>query len=224
MFTILIIIYIAMTYIGKVTEVFKEWDLFYKKGQRFKWKLRPTIIDSWRAFSSSWHPRYGSYECPQKPRKQFADDYKSFKSQWWDQEVYLKVNEKYDWDAAAWLVQVYTPIYQIDKDRIGQIYNIERWWYPISLFIVEPIKYFPREDWVVTPWEKIIDAANIYWWDADMFVALRGFQVVKWNNTLIECQDGSMTWAWHYIPNPYNPWYDYIDGRLVAHEKDDWDD
>lgn len=130
--------------------------------------------------------------------------------------------ECYDHNTSVWQLQVVTPGYKIDKDRISEIYNIYRWWYPTSILVVEPIDMFPRESWEVTPWEKIIDNANIHWRDADMFVALRGFQVVKWLNTMTDqSQEISMTWAWHYMPNPYNPGYDYIEGRLVKHEKDE---
>ena len=207
----------------RTTVVYKEWDLFYKKGQRFKGKLRPSIMDWRRAFGWVRHPRRG-WTCPKSPRREFSNDYKFFKDAWWNQEVYLQVLEQYSSDSAAGQFVVVCPTYKIEWDRISKIYNSYRWWFPISILKVEPIQFFPRENWEVTPWETIIDVANIHWRDADMFVKLRGFQVTQWSDTQLDDWFASMTWAWHFLPNPYNPWYDYINWNLTEHPKDDRDD
>lgn len=206
----------------RTERVYREWELFYKKGQKFKWHLRPTMIDCWRQYQASRHPRY-SYSCPKTPRVHFREDYKVFKETWWDQDIYLQVLDTYDSDTTTWQFSVIMPVYKIERGRIVEIYNVNRGRYPTNLLILEPIDNFPREDWDINPDEKFSDIANINWRDSNMFVALRWFQVPKDKRNLVELHTANMTWIWHYLPNNYNAWYDYKDWRLVEHTRDERD-
>ena len=204
-------------YIHK-TNIYRNWDTFYKDKSIFKWKLRPTMAEAWREYCNQWWYKY--HQCPKTVRRTFKEDYQAFKERWWQNEVYVIIDWNYEHEVNMWQFQVVVPVYEVSNWVIKKIFRELRWRYPLAILNATQVEKLPREGGEITPGEKYTDSINKYWRDADIFVALSWQNWENYWQDNNECnslrqEKANITWAWKPIINHYNFGYLFDAWQLV---------
>lgn len=186
--------------------VYKQWDLFYKWWQIFRWHLRSTIKESREVVKDAWIKRRGY--CPQSARPNFARDYRAFKDKWWNQDVYVEVFDRYDRDAAIWMFAVgYVANYDDDMFnsvwafsnkrwfKINCVHSSNAWYYPLAILDCEPVNWYPwTTHWTFIPWERYTDNNWIIWYDANVFKRMKWLQYLE--RIRREREQMATEWEW----------------------------
>lgn len=193
--------------------VYRQWDEFYKVWSKFKWTLRPSMIDWWREYGNQW--LYKWHPCPKTPRREYKEDYQIFKEIRGNNEVYLyATNDTHTSEVAILQLAVAYPLYYIKDNLIVDAMTETRGRYSAAIFNLKKIDKYPREEWwIVTPNEKYIDALWERWRDANIYSNLWGWLVDR-IETDVDTTLYNMNWAWKPIDNFYNKWYEYKDWHL----------
>lgn len=155
---------------------------------------------------------YKRHECPKTPRREYKEDFQTFKEVW-NCPVYLQAMDDSYNSTAVWYMAVAYPTYCVDWNFILSTNTELRGRYLASIFNLEKIDKFPREEWAQeNSITEYVDSTGTRWWNKQMFDSLWGWLVEELNEE--ERGDVNITWAWKPIDNWYNKWYEYKDGRL----------
>lgn len=193
-------------------DIFRYQWKFFRFNQRFRGKIKPTMIEARRQYVTEWRRTYYA-QPPKWVSTRFRSDFRCLKELIWNQTVYLKWSWCiYNREANTCELRFIHCIFSFDTNKkINGVWTNHKWIFSSAMFDLEPIDCFPREPgWTAVPGERYVDSSGSCWRDSDVYIALGGNERVAYDWCRYK-----MYWTWKPYRNSYDKWYEYKDWQAV---------